>query len=134
MSILKIRAALETALNGMSPALATAWENAAYTPVAGTPYQRVFMLPAGPENPSFGDGFRREYGLLQISLCYPLQTGPVAAATRAELIRTTFKRGASFTSSGVTVITEKTPDIAPGFYEADRYVLPVRVRYFSNIQ
>ena len=36
MSVVKVKAALETALNGMT-ALATAWENVAFTPVAGTP-------------------------------------------------------------------------------------------------
>ena len=135
MSVAKIRRALEAQLNGMAPAIALAWENAPYTPVAGTPYARIFLLPTEPENPTFGAGdtFRRERGLFQISLFYPLQVGPADAAARAELIRTSFPRGASFTSGGVTVIIERTPEVAPALYEPDRYVLPVRIRYFANI-
>jgi hypothetical protein len=41
MSLIAIRAALESALNGMSPALSTNWENTAFVPVQGTPYQRA---------------------------------------------------------------------------------------------
>ena len=135
MSALKIRAALETQLGAMLPALATAWENTAFTPSPGVPYQRIFLLPAEPENPTYGAGdtFRRERGLLQVSLSYPLQDGPAAATARAELLRTAFVKGATFTSAGVTVFIERTPEIAPALFEADRYVLNVRIRYFSNI-
>jgi hypothetical protein len=53
--------------------------------------------------------------------------------TRAELIRSTFYRGASFTSGGVTVNIEKTPEIAPGRVEEDRFVIPVKVRIFAHV-
>lgn len=123
-----VRAALETALNGMSPSLATAWENANYSPVTGTPYQRVFLLAAEPDNPEMGR-LTIEQGILQVSLAYPLGTGSAAAEARAELIRSTFYRGASFTASGVTTIVEKTPEIAPALIEPDRYVRPVKIRW-----
>lgn len=131
MSLLAVRNALETALNAMSPALATAWENSPYTPVNGTPYQRVYLLAAEPDNPEMG-GHVTERGFLQISLCYPLDAGPNAAMTRAELIRTTFPRGAAFTASGITTQIERTPEIAPALIEDDRYVVPVRVRFFAH--
>lgn len=131
MSLLAVRNALETALNAMSPALATAWENSPYTPVNGTPYQRVYLLAAEPDNPEMG-GHVTERGFLQISLCYPLDAGPNAAMTRAELIRTTFPRGAAFTASGITTQIERTPEIAPAQIEDDRYVVPVRVRFFAH--
>jgi hypothetical protein len=51
---------------------------------------------------------------------------------RAELIRTTFKRGNAFTASGVTTTIEKTPEIGPAMLDDDRYVLPVRVRFYAN--
>lgn len=131
MTLLAVRAALETALNAMSPALATAWENTPYTPVQGTPYQRVYLLAAQPDNPEMG-GHVIERGFLQVSLCYPLSTGPADATTRAELIRSTFKRGDAFTASGITTQIERTPEIAPAMIEEDRYVLPVRVRFFAH--
>ena len=131
MSLLAVRNALETALNGISPPLASAWENSPYTPVHGTPYQRVYLLAAEPDNPEMG-GHVTERGFLQISLCYPLDDGPSAAMTRAELIRSTFYRGAAFTASGITTQIERTPEIAPAQIEDDRYVVPVRVRFFAH--
>jgi hypothetical protein len=133
MSSVLIRTALESALAAMSPNLATAWENVPYTPVAGTPYQRVYLLLADPAQPEIGR-MTQERGFLQVSLAYPLGEGPAAAQTRAELIRDTFYRGRSFTASGVTVTIEKTPEISPAMVEPDRYVLPVRIRFFSNYQ
>lgn len=132
MSVVKIRTALETALNSMSPAVSTAWENVAFTPVAGTAYQRVDVLFAEPANEEYGAG-HREQGYMQVKLMYPLQVGTGTVAARAELIRTTFYRGASFTSGGVTVIVERTPEVSPGSVEGDRYAIPVKVRFFANI-
>lgn len=131
MSIPLTRAALETALAAMSPALATQYENVPYEPVEGTPYQAVFLMPAEPNNPEIGR-FTQERGLLQVSLFYPLGAGPSAAEARAELIRTTFKRGTTFTASGIKTTVEKTPEIAPAMIEEDRYHVPVRIRFFSN--
>lgn len=131
MSLPAIRTALETALDAMSPALATAWQNVPYAPTNGTAYQRAFLLPAPPDNPERGT-FTRDQGIFQISLAYPLDTGPGAAEARAELVRDTFYRGASFTSGGVTVNIERTPEIAQPIIEPDRYVVPVRVRYYAH--
>jgi Bacteriophage related domain of unknown function len=131
MSLVSIRAALETALLAMTPAIATAPENTPYTPTVGVPYQRIYLLAAEPLNPEMGT-HTTERGFLQVSLAYPLNTGPAAATARAELIRDTFYRGRSFVSGGVTTIIEKTPEIAPAMIEADRYVLPVRIRFFAN--
>lgn len=131
MSAVLIRTALETALAAMSPSLATAYENTPYTPIVGTPYQRVTLLLADPFQPEIGR-MTQERGFLQVSLAYPLNAGPSAAATRAELIRDTFYRGRSFTASGITVTIEKTPEISPAMIEPDRYVVPVRIRFFAN--
>lgn len=132
MSITSVRAALETQLATITPAIATAYENAPYTPVSGTPYQAAYLLPV-TENPTMGDGYYRLAGIFQITLFYPLQTGPAAAAARAELIRTAFKRGTSMVSGSVTVIVERTPDILQGRVDGDRWALPVRVRFFAGI-
>lgn len=132
MSLIKIRAALETALNGMSPALATAWENVPFTPVSGSPYQQAFVDPGQPDNPEYGPGYQQS-GIFQINLRYPLQNGPIAAATRAELIQTTFKRGTTFVNSGVTVTVTNTPAIGKGVAVDDRWFIPVRVFFHANI-
>ena len=133
MSAPAIRQALETALNALSPALATAWENVPYTPVVGTPYQAVYLLRAEPDNIEIGSAYT-ERGIFQINLFYPLDTGPGAAEARAEVIRDAFPRGASFTASGVTTHIEKTPEIGPARIEDDRYFLPVRIRFYAHVR
>lgn len=131
MSLVAVRAALETALAAISPALATQYENVPYSPVEGTPYQRVYLMAAEPDNPEVGR-LTTERGYLQVTLAYPLNDGPGAANARAELIRSTFYRGRTFTASGVSTIVEKTPEVAPARIEDDRYVVPVRIRFFAN--
>lgn len=133
MSAVLCRRALEVELAAMIPAVATAYENAPFTPVAGTPYQRVTVLLAEPANLEMSAD-HTEQGFMQVDLKYPLGGGPAAASTRAELIRSTFYRGASFTASGVTVHIERTPEIMPGRVEEDRYVVPVRIRFYAHIR
>jgi len=133
MSISSVRIALESKLNAMTPTLSTAWENVPFTPVTGTPYQRAYLMPATPANPTMGDGYYREQGIFQVSLMYPLQAGPKTAADRAELIREAFKRGTSMTSGGITTIVERTPEIGQGRVDGDRWALPVKIRWYAGI-
>lgn len=133
MSIVKVRAALETALNGMSPALDTSWENNTFTPPASTvAYQKAKLMPARPDNLEYGSGYF-EQGIFQVTLMFPLQAGTSAAATRAELLRTTFKRGNSFVDSGVTTNITRTPEIDAGIVDGDRFAMPVRIRFSAQI-
>ena len=132
MSIVSIRAALETRLNALSPSLATAWEGIPFTPVTGTPYQQVNLL-TDTENPTLGDGMYRVTGFMQVLLCYPPGTGPKAASTRAELIRDWFSRGLGLSSGGINVRIDRTPTIASAIIDADRYRLPVTVYFSADI-
>jgi hypothetical protein len=128
MSIVSIRAALETALNSITPSIPCAWQNVPFTPVTGTPYQRATLLLAEPDNREFGASFQ-EQGFLQVDLCYPQSVGSNAVEARAELLRTTFKRG---TTIGSLMITA-TPEIKPAYNDGDRYVVPVRIRFNTYI-
>lgn len=132
MSLTAIRAALETTLNAISPALTAVWENTDGTPVNGTAYQRVFLLPGPPLNLEIGPSYT-EQGYLQVSLYYPLGTGPAAATARAEAIRAAFKFASTHTASGVKVLITATPEIGPARTEDDLYFLPVRVRFEAQI-
>lgn len=134
MSALICRTLLEAALAAMSPALATASENVAFTPTVGTPYQRVNVLLAQPDPIEMSGHFHREQGFMQVTLCYPLNEGSAAALARAELIRTVFYRGKTFSGSGVTLMIDRHPEIAPAMTEDDRFIVPVRVRFYANIQ
>jgi len=132
MSIVSIRAALETALAAISPTLATAYENSGYTPTPGTAYQDVAVLFARPENTE-NSAAHLALGFMQATLRYPLNTGSGTAAARAEAIRTAFPRGRSLTSGSVKVTITDTPEIMPAYVDADRFCIPVRVRFHSHI-
>jgi hypothetical protein len=133
MSAIKIRTALETALAAMSPVIQTAYENVPFTPPAqSVPFQVCHILLAEPDNSTYGRE-HQELGYMQVRLMYPLNAGSSAAMTRAELIRATFYRGATFVSSGVSVIIQRTPEILPASVEDQRYTVIVRVRFYANI-
>lgn len=132
MSLASVRAALETALAAISPSLATAWENAPFTPVVGEPYQAVYLLTAEPENIEIGPGYT-ERGILQVNLFYPKDKGVQAALASAAAIRAKFPFAASFVSGGVTVNITRTPEVAPARMEEDRYLVPVRIRWHARI-
>lgn len=115
------------------PALATAYEGVDFTPIVGTPYQKVNLLPATPDNSTQGASYYRELGVFQITLCYPKGVGANAAQTRAELIKTQFKRATTMIESGLRVIVINTPTISPAFIDGDRYCIPVSVYYQCDI-
>jgi Bacteriophage related domain of unknown function len=132
MSIIKIRAALETALNNMSPSLQTSWENVKFEPTIGTPYQRCHLLLGEPDNSEYGPNYM-EQGTIQIDLFYPLDNNSLDAMTRAELIRDTFYRGNTFINGGISVTIRRTPEIAPAYNDGEFYITPVLVRFFVHI-
>lgn len=133
MSQIAIRAALETALMTITPAVQTQFENVTFTPKTGVPYQSAYLIMNRTENPVVGDGFYRERGIFQVTLRYPIGTGSVAPMTQAEKIRTLFRRGASFNKDGITVMCDRTPDIRVLPNEVDRFVIVVKIYFYSNI-
>lgn len=133
MSIINIRAALETALNSVSPSMLTAWENLEFAPpAANVPYQRAYMLLAKPDNFEMGANYA-ELGVFHINLMYPKSAGSRVAAVRCELLRELFHRGATFEFSGTRVIVTLTPEIVSGFVQDDRFVMSVKVPFSSFI-
>jgi hypothetical protein len=129
-----LRDALEAALTAMTPPLATAWEAVAYTPIVGTPYQRVALVPGAPINDEYGRGFQ-DQGFFQVSLHYPPGLGSKDATDRALALRSTFYRGATFTKNGLVVKIMRTPAILPAMDDDQgRYVLPVSIQYLTSIQ
>lgn len=134
MGMASVRAALEAALNGMSPSLSTAWENLSFTPVTGTPYQRASIILAEPANDEIDRTFN-ERGVFQVSLHYPSGGGAGPAYARADLIRAKFYRGQDFSSGGVTVHVIGTPMILPPTNDDQgRYVLVVSINFRASAQ
>ncbi|CAB4131771.1 Protein of unknown function DUF4128 [uncultured Caudovirales phage] len=133
MSNLAIRQGLEVKLASVLPPLSTAWENDPFEPQADVPYQEAYLLFAKPENPTMGDGFYRQRGILQITLRYPLNAGPKDVGERAELLRETFHRGLSVVANGVRTTIDETPEVPGGSIVGDRYVIVMRVRFYADL-
>lgn len=132
MSNVLVRKALEMRLNAMAPSLATAWQNVAFTPTPGTPYQEVHLLFGAPENPAYGAHYR-EIGVFQVSLMYPQGAGPAAADARAKAVRDWFKRGTTVIADGIEVIVQRTPAIADGYQDGDRWRVPISIPFFASV-
>lgn len=128
-----VQTLLEKALKDNVAALETSYENVAYKPTPGTPYQRVEHLRATPQDPEMTGNFRRLLGIMQVTLMYPQGAGAGAAMTRAALIAAYFKKGRQITGSGVTVTVDGSPYVMAGTVDGDRWSVPVRIPYFANI-
>lgn len=133
MSIPNIRNALEAALASIAPAIDIVYENVAYEPVPDSPYCEAYLMVATPGNPTMGDGYHQELGVLQVNLQYPLLAGTLDCALRAEAIRALFKRGATFTDGGVSVQVDRTPSIEAGAPEEGRWKQIIRIRWHADI-
>jgi hypothetical protein len=132
MSLVLIRKALETAVNNITPAIPTVFENTVYDPDADVNYQRVAILFGPPNNQEYGRNYQ-EQGVLNINLFYNKAVGSNESDLRLELLRSVFFRGASFTSGGVTVTINTTPETLPGYNDGEFYVRPFRVNFYSNL-
>lgn len=133
MSLEIIRKALEKRLATLTPVIAIAYENAAFTPSFGVPYLRVNLLPNTPDNSIMGQATYFERGIFQVTACYPLNAGTANAGDKAQAIRNHFKRGVTMVESGVTVIVTNTPKVAPALIDGDRYSVPISIEYQAQI-
>jgi len=133
MSQPNIRQALEVVLISIAPQISIAWENQIFTPVDGVPYAAAYLMGAPPLNVEIGaNGLAQEQGIFQINLMYPANVGPAAAEAQAELIRGVFRQGAQFTKGSTTVTISKTPTISQGRPDGDRWMVPIKISYFTN--
>lgn len=122
-----INAALEKRLGTLSPAMATAFENEPFEPTPGTPYQRVNLLPNTPIDHALTLDVLELRGLFQITVCYPLDAGRGPAQARAQAIADHFAPALDLTETGWRISITKTPRIAQGMSDGDRWAVPVTV-------
>lgn len=130
MTISLIRAALETRLTLLSPALPTAWENKTLD-AGGLAHQRAYLMPNATRTPGLDLVTKHEKGIFQVSVCYPIRQGSTLCASRAELIRAHFPAGIKLTAGGVTVLVYEWPSIGAGIPEEIFFVHPVSIKYRS---
>lgn len=133
MSQLAIRNALENALAAAAPSIDLVHENQEYSPIAGTPYLEIYVLFATPANPTMGDGFYQELGLMQVNVMFPTKAGTADASAQAQVIRDAFKRGMSFTDSGITVQIDKTPEISGGTVDGDHWKTILKAPFHADV-
>lgn len=132
MAILNIKKALEKHLATMS-ALSTAYEGVSFTPTPGTAYQRCYVVPRRPENPTLGDSYYREVGEFQIFLAYPSNKGSGEVLARAELVQQHFARGTTLTEGGLEINILRTPQISGSAISGDRIIVPVIIQYSVGV-
>ena len=133
MTLPLIQAALEQRLATLTPALATAYENASFTPVTGVAYQRITMLVNRPVDHAVTMDVTEERGIFQVSLFYPQGAGRGAAQARAELIKALFKPPLTLTNGAVKVEINKTVHVGGGMPDGDRWMVPVSI-YWQSFQ
>lgn len=133
MAIVSIKKALERHLATITPAIATAYENVAFTPKAGTPYQRVVVITDKTVNPVLGSDYYREEGTLQVFLAYPTNAGSNVALARAELIQNKFKRGTTLVEGNVQINFFETATIQGSLMTNDRLIVPVMIPYTAEV-
>lgn len=134
MSNLLISAALIKAVkdNTNEASVDLVFEDMDFQPTPGRPYEEVLVLFARPDNPTFGDGYFRERGILKVVLRYPSKTGKKNSGDRIEVFRTVFKRGTTLVNGPSKVIIDKTPEIGHGFNLHDRWVIPITIPWYSE--
>jgi hypothetical protein len=130
-SLAAIRTALETKLATVTGP-DYAWENTPYVPTTGNPFVQVTLLPAQPANIEIGPGFT-EQGLFQANGFWPKDSGAAAITAWAEQVRAAFQFRSSFVSGAVTVIITGTPEIGPARPDADRLMVPVKIRWQARL-
>jgi len=85
--------------------ISTAYENSKFSPVEGTPWARLTILPSQPEIMTLGPSGEDEHlGILQIDLYYPTDEGNSPVLTMADSIRTAYKAGTSLSYNGQSVV------------------------------
>lgn len=131
MSIATIRAALESRLNGMTPALATAWTNVPFEPTIGTPWQRVDLLVNTPIDHAVTADLVQQRGILQVTLFYPLGVGTATAAARADAVRARFAPVQTLTSGGTNVEISESAHVAAGQVVGEWYAIPISIPWRS---
>lgn len=128
-----IRRALEARLAALTPALATAYQNDQFAPVAGVPYQECFVIPVTSRTRGLGQKTALHSGIFQVNLCYPAASGTKALEARADALIAHFRPDSTVLEfEGVVVrFLGAGQKAAPVPGRPGLYVVPVSFRYTS---
>ena len=132
MPIAEIKKAAEKRLLTISPSLPTGFEGQDFDPPA-TAYQRCQFMIMPPDDPVFGTGYYRERVQFQVYVSYPAGEGTGDAFRRAELVRDLFKKGTTFTESGITIYILRTPKVGTDLVASGRVIVPVFIDLVADV-
>lgn len=134
MSFVDAKKAIEKKLATLSGVIATAREGMSFTPTVGTPYQRINILKAAPEDLVQGRKITRISGIAQITLFYPTPaaTGTTLPDAMAESIKALFKPVQTLTEGSTKVFITNSATITTGYADGDRWVVPVSVKFYFD--
>lgn len=105
----------------------TAHENLPYTPVNGTEYAELRVLPNDTTPYSLADSDETD-GVFRVVLRYPVDAGAVPAKTMADMIFSAYPIGKRLAYSG-QVVTITSQQRQPGVAEEGWYVVVLTMAY-----
>lgn len=136
MSNALIRAAFEQRLAtwaaARSPALQIAYQNVAFT-APNAAYLRAYLLPAETGSRDLLGTHRQYGGVFQVSIVTPHGAGPGAAEAIVSELNTLFPVNLRITSGAITVTVTRPASAGSGLTEPGLYIVPVDIRYRSDV-
>ena len=131
MSMNRIYTAFITKINTLTPLIDTVFENKDYTPIAGKEYQEVYILPSSNNVPYINETSYEMEGLVQITLCYPINEGRSKAMDRANLYMGLFPVGTVLTIDSLKIRVKGVPQITNLGIVDGRYKIALRVGFLA---
>ena len=130
MSQKEIKVALDKAIGLLSGDIQTEYENIAFTPTAGMPYQQLHFLPAPSTSIEISGEASIHRGIYQITLKYPVNKGVNPPLDKAESIIKAFPKSRVLVENDTVVICE-LPTYRKLGVDGDRYIYAVSIEYKS---
>jgi hypothetical protein len=128
----KIDQALVSAFIAGGFGLSIAHENAPFEPAGQTPYAEIKVLQNDITAGTLSDTNDTD-GVFRVLLNYPINTGAIAAKSKADQIFAVFKIGQRFSYGGVT-LTILSNQRQPGIAEDGWYKLVLTMPYRAAIE
>lgn len=130
---LNIRSAFITELITLLDSGDIAFENVGFTPVVDKPYAKIDFIPLKPRNTSSGNKHYQLNGIFQVCLCFPKHIGVGESFQFANTLQQHFARGKRLEKNGCYAIVKETPTVFNSVIQENRYVIPVRIFYYSEV-
>lgn len=113
-----------------TPALPVAYPNVSFSPPAGGKFLRVQFIPNVTQRVFIGSRDPHRFiGLLQVSVCWPLNVGETAPREVAGAVAAHFPCDLRLTSEDVRVRITKRPDVSDLLVEDSRVQIPVSIEW-----